>query len=433
MAHAAGPSSVSQDVQGYAVDGVRPSAVVRPATMEGLCRAMAAAWKHGLAVAPWGGGTRMALGNPIKRLDVVVDLSRLCRVIQHNPADLTVTVEAGITLARLREALAEHGQFLALDPPLPHRATVGGTLAVGVSGPLKWQSGHLRDTVIGMKVVQADGRTVKSGGQVVKNVSGYDMARLHIGGLGTLGIIAEVTFKLTPLPRREATLLAAFDSVQRCLDAGLQVFHGDVVPLSLVAFNEGVDRVGGLEAHPCTLAIRLGGRPMTLERQVRECAALCRQAGATAMESLPEAQAGDLWRRLADFGWDEAARPALACRAMVVPSRVRDLVAAVTARNGRDGLTPAFVAYPGYGNVMLHWDHGAGEMSANAALETLSQARQAAHGLDGRLVIERCPPEIKQRLDVWDDVGESLAIMRRMKEQYDARGILNPGRFVGGI
>lgn len=432
MAHAAGPSSVSEDVEGYAVDGVRPSAVVRPATLEELGRVMATAWKHGLAVAPWGGGTRMALGNPIKRLDVVVDLSRLCRVIQHNPADLTVTVEAGITLSRLQETLAEHGQFLALDPPLPHRATVGGTLATGVSGPLKWQSGHLRDTVIGMKVVQADGRTVKSGGQVVKNVSGYDMARLHIGGLGTLGIIAEVSFKLTPLPRREATLLAAFDDARCCLDTGLQVFHSDVAPLSLVAFNEGVGHVAGLEARPCALAIRLGGRPLTLERQVRECMALCRQAGATAIESLPEAQAADLWRRLADFGWDEAARPALACRAMVVPSRVRELVKAIAAGNGSDP-RPAFVAYPGYGNVMLQWHYEAGEMSSEAAYETLSQARQVAHSLDGRLVIERCPPEVKARLDVWDEVGESLAIMRRLKEQYDARGILNPGRFVGGI
>ncbi len=433
MQQAVGAECVSSHVAGHSVDGALPSAVVFPESVQQLGQAMAAAWKHGLAVAPWGGGTRMALGNPIKRLDVVVDLSRLCRVIQHNPADLTVTVEAGITLSRLQETLAEHGQFLALDPPLPHRATVGGTLAAGVSGPLKWQCGHLRDTVIGMKVVQADGRTVKSGGQVVKNVSGYDMARLHVGGLGTLGIIAEVSFKLTPLPRQEATLLAAFDSVQRCLDAGLRVFHSDVVPLSLVAFNEGVGHVAGLEAHPCALAIRLGGRPMTLERQVRECMALCRQAGATAIESLPEAQAADLWRRLADFGWDKAASPALACRAMVVPSRLSNLVSAVAASNGHDSLTPAFVAYPGYGNVMLHWHHEAGEIPSDAACETLSQARQVAHSLDGRLVIERCPPEVKARLDVWDEVGESLAIMRRLKEQYDARGILNPGRFVGGI
>lgn len=432
MQQAVGAECVSSDVAGHSVDRALPAVVVFPESVQQLGRAMAAAWKHGLAVAPWGGGTRMALGNPIKRLDVVVDLSRLCRVIQHNPADLTVTVEAGITLSRLRDALAEHGQFLALDPPLPHRATVGGTLAAGVSGPLKWQSGHLRDTVIGMKVVQADGRTVKSGGQVVKNVSGYDMARLHIGGLGTLGIIAEVSFKLTPLPRREATLVAAFDGAQAALDTGLQVFHSDVVPLSLVAFDEGISRRTGLEARPCALAIRLGGRPLTLERQVRECVSLCRQAGATAIESLPEAQAGDLWRRLADFGWDETTRPALACRAMVVPSRVRDLVMAVASGEGRAG-PPAFLAYPGYGNVMLHWHQEDGQMSADAAFETLSLARQAAHGLDGRLVIERCPPEVKQRLDVWDDVGESLTIMRRMKEQYDARGILNPGRFVGGI
>ena len=163
---------------------------------------MSIATEHGLSVSPLGGRTRTGLGNPPELLHLAIETTGLDQVLAHNAADLTATVEAGITVSRLQTVLAEHGQFLAIDPPLPDRATIGGTLAVGWSGPMTWQNWSPRDIGIGMRTVMADGTITKSGGQVVKNVSGYDMARMHIGALGTLGIIAEVSFKLTPLPAR---------------------------------------------------------------------------------------------------------------------------------------------------------------------------------------------------------------------------------------
>ena len=209
---AAGGPTASTNPEDYVIDGVAPSVAVRPATVEAVSAVMSAAHGAGAAVILWGGGTRIAMGNMPRRYDVALDLTRLNSIIAHNHGDLTATVQAGVTVAALRRALAEHGQFLAIDPPLPDTATVGGTLAVGNSGPLKWQYGSVRDTVIGMKVVQADGVVTKSGGQVVKNVSGYDMARLHIGGLGTLGVIVEVSVKLTPLPHHEKTVIASYDT-----------------------------------------------------------------------------------------------------------------------------------------------------------------------------------------------------------------------------
>ena len=241
---------------------------------------MAVAVDHRLAVAPRGGGTRIEVGSPPERLDVVVEVSRLDAVIEHNPADLTVTTQAGITVSSLRRVLEKKAQFLAIDPPLPDRATIGGTLASGADGPLRWHYGHPRDSVIGMRVVQADGTITKSGGQVVKNVSGYDMSRLHIGGLGTLGVIAEVSFKLTPLPQRQATLLGGFESMETALAAGLGIFHSQVMPLALTVFDDTVRRPAGFEAPGSSymLAVRLGGRPGSLRRQVAECAAVCRGA-----------------------------------------------------------------------------------------------------------------------------------------------------------
>ena len=239
---AVGAENVTLDVDGYSVDGLAPSLIVRPSDIHQLSRAMAVAAERRLAVAPRGGGTRMEVGNPPERLDAVVEVSRLDDVIEHNPADLTVTTQTGITVSSLRRVLEKEGQLLAIDPPLPDRATIGGTLASGADGPLRWHYGHPRDSVIGMRVVQADGTITKSGGQVVKNVSGYDMSRLHVGGLGTLGVIAEVSFKLTPLPQRQATLLGGFESVEAALDAGLGIFHSQVMPLALTVFDDTVRR-----------------------------------------------------------------------------------------------------------------------------------------------------------------------------------------------
>ena len=202
----------------------------------------------------------MSLGDVPQRPGIVIDTSALNRVVAHNSGDLTATFQAGATFRTVSEVLAQAGQLLAIDPPLPGMATIGGTLASGASGPTKWQFGHLRDTVIGMKVVQPDGRITKSGGQVVKNVSGYDMSRLHIGGLGSLGIIVEASFKLTPIPMYESTILARFQTVDRAIQCGLDVFNSHVTPLAIAGFNSAVAGAIGADERPGTfLAVRLGG------------------------------------------------------------------------------------------------------------------------------------------------------------------------------
>ena len=431
---AVGADNVRDGDAAYGVDGLQPRLVVTPPDIDRLSRTMAAAHEHETAVAPRGGGTRLDLGNPPERLDVVVDVSGLDRVVQHNPADLTATVEAGMTIDSLRHILGEQVQFLAIDPPLPDRATVGGTLAAGVSGPLKWQYGHPRDLVIGMKVVQADGTVTKSGGQVVKNVSGYDMSRLHTGGLGTLGIIAEVSFKLTPLPQNEATLVSSFDSGTNSLSAGLGIFHSAVTPLALTAFDTAVMQRAHLRVPDGTrfVAVRLGGRSRTLQRQLSECTSICREQGAVAVEEVDDGTAAALWRSLADFAWDETTRPVAAARASVPPSTVSELTDALESTS-TNALQPATVSQPGFGHLQIAWYSKGGDVSAGDVATVLSDARDAAHKAGGHLVIERCPPEVKSRLDVWDDVGGPLAIMRRMKEQYDPGRILNPGRFAGGL
>lgn len=419
----------------YDIDGLRPETLLRPEDIRELGSLLAYLSSQSLATAPRGGGTRMTLGNPIRRLEAVVDLSGMNGVVAHNPGDLTLTVEAGMTFERLQETLAPHGQFLALDPPLPGRATIGGTLASGASSLLRWQYGNARDLVIGMKLAMASGAVVKSGGEVVKNVSGYDMARLHLGGLGTLGVIGEVSFKLTPLPRQERTLVASFRSMENCMEAGMGIYHSHATPLSLAAFDGSVSqRSNALDAGAkFVAAVRLGGRPRSLERQLRDCAGMCREAGAVDVDTVEGDAATILWRRLADFGWDAETEPLATARVSVLPTAVDPLLESV-ARTTPDGsAAPSVIAQPGYGGLSMFWFGGEEGQSDESVLESVSGARALVREVGGRLVIERCPPSVKAAMDVWDDVGESLDVMRRMKEQYDPGSILNPGRFAGGI
>ena len=250
----------------YEIDGMQPRFAARPNDIGGVSEAMRFAHEQGLAVVPWGGGTRMALGNVPDRYDLALDMTGLDRMMDHTPGDLTATAGAGMTIAALQESLGHHGQILAVDPPLPERATLGGTMAVGWSGPFKWQFGSIRDVVIGMKVVQADGTVTKSGGQVVKNVSGFDMARLHIGALGTLGVIVEVSLKLTPRPHGSVTLLSGSDRAAPCIEAALGVFSSGMMPLAITsvrrADRQRQDGHGQRRSDADSyLAIRLAGRP----------------------------------------------------------------------------------------------------------------------------------------------------------------------------
>ena len=215
------------------IDGVVHDAVAEPESVEAVRSAVAQAAAEGSTVAPVGGRTRLDVGNPPDSVDLMLSSRRLEQLVRHTPDDLTAAAEAGITIERLQNELAGHGQYLAVDPPLPERATLGGTLAVGFSGPAKWQYSNVRDCVIGLSVVQADGNLTKSGGQVVKNVSGYDLARMHVGALGTLGMIVEASLKLTPLPRTEwhaAGGLPLFCGVLACSARRVQKPRGTTRP-----------------------------------------------------------------------------------------------------------------------------------------------------------------------------------------------------------
>ena len=451
------------DSQDYRVDGISPLDVVAPSNEEELCDIIASANADRIGIIPWGGGTRVSLGNRPERPCLVLDMTNLNRVVFHNYADLTASFQAGATFGLVSEVLAQQGQLLAIDPPLPQRATIGGTLAAAVSGPLKWHFGHPRDSVIGMKVVQPDGAVTKSGGQVVKNVSGYDMSRLHIGGLGSLGVILEASFKLTPISMYEATVIASFPDADAALRASMRVFNSYVMPLSMSAFGPSVasriNRDDNAGTHH--VAIRLGGRPRTLARQVNEIAAIFTESGASAIND-SEGPAPSFWRPLADFGWSPETTPLLNIRITALPSQIADILKTIDQLRDSN-LEPAAIAEPGFGAIEANWfgppdnepsnadtsrhsrvpprcsrvsprhSRESGNPRADALTNIIARLRSYVSQLGATAVVQRCPPDLKAHIDVWGDNHPGIDVMRRMKRRYDPNAIMNPGRFAGRI
>src|SRR5512146_1832754 len=200
-----GPEHVRAAGPEDAIDGVQPQKIVEPGTAEQVAEVLAVASGNGLAVAPRGGGSKLAWGNPPRSLDLVLSTRRMAHVVEHAWGDMTATVEAGCTVAEFQRVLAEHGQRLALDPLWPETATIGGMLATNDSGSLRVRFGSLRDLVIGVTLALADGTLATSGGKVVKNVAGYDLPKLATGSLGTLGVITRAIFRLYPVPKEVRT------------------------------------------------------------------------------------------------------------------------------------------------------------------------------------------------------------------------------------
>src|SRR5437016_5256298 len=228
----------------YVVEGRTPDAAVFPGSVEEVSAVIALVGEFGLPVIPWGGGTAASVGLPSARAGLVLGLRRLNRLVEHEPGDLTVTVEAGTTVGELQAALRGRGQWLSLDPADAERATIGGVLATNASGPRRHLYGTARDLLIGVTVVTAEGAIVRGGGKVVKNVAGYDLPKLFVGSYGTLGVIVEATFKLRPRPDDERLMCVGFD---RLKDAGAAVralMASDLIP-SAVELLDGTAAFGG--------------------------------------------------------------------------------------------------------------------------------------------------------------------------------------------
>ena len=435
----------------YAVDRLAPQAVVQPTDRESIARLMQWAAARQVAVLPRGGGVLSALGNRPARVDVALDLSRYNRVLDYQPADLTVTVEPGVTLQTLSRELARGGKFVPLEAPLSHRATLGGILAANASGPLRHSYGLARDWLIGISVVGADGVETKAGGKVVKNVTGYDLNKLYTGSLGTLGVIVEASFKLAPLMDEWAAVVAPFPSMDTAIAAGRSLISQVYAPQGLQVVNRPAARRLNLIADSAAGAYVLAffaGRPRAVGRRREESARRLGQSGATEVESLDAAAGQALLRQVTDLGWSDDTIPTLGMRVNLPPTAVGQLVAAIMREPaGESGADLGLVADVGFGVAhLLRWpetfdqaaagnEEPAGDAVIADRLFEIERVQSVARSLGGTVVVEHCAPAVKARIDVWGGAATEaeLEIMRRIKQNFDPLGLLNPGRFMGGL
>jgi glycolate oxidase FAD binding subunit len=412
-----------EEAASYAVDGIVPQAVALPGTVGEVAEVMRLAHRERAAVIPWGGGTGMSLGNLPQRYDIALSLTRLNAVVEHEPADLTTTVMAGKTLADFQGHLSSAGQFLPLDPPSPAEATIGGIVATNAAGPSRHAHGTARDLVLGLRFVQADGRVIKAGGKVVKNVAGYDMCRLLIGSMGTLGIIVEACFRLTPLPKAQITLAIAIASAQEAYRLAGQAAGLSLRAVELLngAAARELDGLPTVSEKGFVLLMAAAGPPAAVQRTREGIAAL-------ATPTVIEGAAASLWQALGQL--TQPPTGGIATRASVLPSRAPELIERIEAIGREAPRLPRIACHLTAGIVYMNWRP---DDDPDADVRLMTSLRQAVTSFGGTMVVEAAPAALKERLDIWGEPGADFPLMRRLKEQFDPQGILSPGRFLGRL
>ncbi len=419
----------------FVLEGRTPEAVVYPGTREEVGGVLVAAAGAGVPVTPWGGGTRISVGMPPARPGIVLSLKRFDRLLEHEPADLTATAEAGMTLGAFQAALGQRGQWLSLDPPNAREGTLGGILASNASGPRRHLYGTARDLLIGLTMVLADGSIVRGGGKVVKNVAGYDLPKLAIGSFGTLGVIVEATVKLRPRPGHRSPgggLVRAREG------------RGSRAPAPSWPPTSSPPRSSWPTPRPCArsrwaaaegaaLLVGLDGLPEQVAWQGTELARLLADGARVETRVLDGEERDRVWQAAGDLPRRASSETTAVMRWGVLPTQVAELIEHGGDMARRHGLGAAFTAHAGVGIVTAILGGGSGAAAASTVAAALGDWRALVRDASGHATLEWAPLAVKERVPVWDPPGAPHRIMQRLKAELDPSGILNPGRFVGGI
>ena len=438
LADIAGEANIIRDrtqLVAYQIDGESPSAAVRPGSAEEVAEIVKFAGREKLALVATGARTKLEMGMPPRRYDFALDMTRLDRVAAYDPGDLTLSVEAGTPLRRIAAELAAHGQFLPLEVPFADRATAGGTIASGVDSPLRQAYGTARDFVLGMEFVTGDGAAAKSGGRVVKNVSGYDIHKLMIGSLGTLGVITRINFRTFPLPRTTRTLMAAFRGSPSACAFRKAIAQSVLRPRSLDILRLGAHAGVSFEKDRWLVAVSFSGDGNVLERDQRELEILAEDSGGSSLESFVELQ-GDAetntTRFISNFpvAIREPAPWAAIFKISTLPTELVEVARALESIQ-----MPWVVLMRGLGVAYLALMPSDG---SEGSLRALKQECARIFGLAGRppwrhVTLAWCPAALKSEIDVWGPLPADFPLMKKLKAVFDPGEVLSPGRFVGGI
>jgi glycolate oxidase FAD binding subunit len=434
-------------VREFVIAGRAPLAVLKPRSAEEVAEIVCFAAVEKLAMVACGSHSKLELGMPPQRYDLALDMTDLRQVAHYDPGDLTVSVDAGLPLGELAKTLATKNQFLPLATPCSATSTAGGVIASGIDSTLRQQYGTARDFLIGAEFVDGAGKQCKSGGRVVKNVTGYDLHKLLIGSLGTLGVITRLNFRTFPLPESQSAQLATFPTLESALNfhasllkcglpfSNLELFDSDFSGLLAASLS----RIGG--SPPESLAISgwyvfasFEGDAALLDRIAREMQMLAGKAQAARNETLDLQRTQSLNEALREaFDWLRQAAPSVALLRIVLPQIRSGDMAELLHLSHQSPLRSALVLRAcnvTYLALLVGKEDG----PTNAALErAVSEIFSSVEAKKGSVTLLHAPLWLKDRLSIWGAKRADFPLMRRVKQAFDPRNIFAPGRFVGGI
>ncbi|MBL1174516.1 FAD-binding oxidoreductase [Pantanalinema sp. GBBB05] len=401
--------------------------LVFPTTQAELAAIVTCAHQHQWRILPCGAGSKLDWGGLVGEPQatespmIAISTDRLNRLIDHAVGDLTVTVEAGMKFADLQARLAQAGQFLAIDPAFPDQATIGGIVATADTGSLRQRYASVRDMLLGISFVRADGQLAKAGGRVVKNVAGYDLMKLFTGSYGTLGVISQVTFRVYPLPEASQTVILS--------GTAAAIAQATQTLLSSVLTPTSCDLVAGSVAQELAIAgeigllVRFQGLRSSVLQQVERVIEVGKALGLHHTAQVETSELA-LWQQLREQ--------------MTIASRDQAITCKIGVCTSAAGMF--LQQLPGLGlsawSVQIHAASGLGRLTLAAPdlpMSTLLKIRSLCQATNGFLSILQAPVSCKQQVDVWGYAGNALEMMQRIKQQFDPNPLLSPHRFVGGI
>ena len=392
---------------------------VAPPTQAELAEVMKCAARHQWRVLPCGNGSKLHWGGVAAGVDLVISTQRLQQVIDHAIGDLTLTTEVGMKVADLQTQVGQAGQFLAIDPCYGDRATLGGVIATGDTGSLRQRYNSVRDMLLGITFVRHDGEVVKAGGRVVKNVAGYDLMKLLTGSYGTLGILTQATMRVYPQPEAAQTVVLA-GAADRLAPALQSLLRSALTPSAIELLSPLAMADLGLDRQP-GLIVRFQSMAASVQQQATLLLALGQQLGLSTM-SYPQVTEAELWQQLAQPMVRFAQPDTIACKIGVKPS------AAVAFISQLEQL-----ASPS--RTVIHAGSGLGWLilPGDTRSPLIQQIRSNCMAAGGYLSLLQAPLRLKNYLEIWGYSGNALALMKKIKQQFDPENRLSPGRFVGGI
>lgn len=415
--HVPGTGDVDPGVPEF---GFSPEIILYPETVEEVSRILRFASQNGVRVFPFAGGTKLFLGNPVGTVGAALSLKRLCRVLFHEPSDMVSTVQCGMEVREFQRTVGREDQLFPVDPPrLASGATVGGLVSSNLCGPMSTRYGTCRELILGIKAVRADGEVINLGGKVVKNVAGYDIPKLMVGSLGTLCVLAEATFRLYPRQPFSRTVVMSFDDHVSCSRAARTILAADIVPTCFEILDEKLSsELGTPQEAKRSVLLRFDSFEEAVMDQIKQVREVTSGEVAAFVEMDDESSQG-LWDSVREFPF--SLEGGFSSKLTLPVTGSIEILSDIENAPAISGVTVRCLSRPARGVALVSVSgEDEGAVEAARLLENL------ADSLGGRIMFSGIPNGLRERIKAWGDFGESLFLMKNIKQRFDPGGIL-PG------